>query len=229
MDIEKVEKFFKEIDLNEGHLIGGTSLYLPSVPKGIDVKVGCSKLVFVFDKEDKVLKIPCVSVESDDEYECRLSKCDRENTENSCSRRCDGCSNYGIGTCELSQNYCKLEEEIYLKAKKVQVERFFCKTELLGEVNDIPVYAQEKCEFPGKQNTKKTPSKNSLNLIKEKDTCFIFGPVYDAFIIDFYGINFYERLGRFIEEEGIDDFHSDNMGFRLNGEPCIFDYSGFNG
>ena len=228
LDLSSIESFFLKINLNSDNLIGGNSMYLPEVPRGCDIKTGCSKMVFIFKDKPSVIKTPLLQLYSDDEieYKCDLDECDRD-----CSE-CWGCTNYvgDSGIYDLSCDYCALEEEVYLKSVEAGVDRFFCKTTFLGKANgEFPVYAQERCAAPGLYNTTRNPSKDSLNRFYKSRANCIFNPTYDAFIVDFYGEDFHKKLAQFIEDNGIDDFHSGNMGFRANGEPCIYDYSGFNG
>lgn len=228
LNLSSIESFFREINLNSDNLIGGNSEYFPEVPSGCEIKAGCSKMVFIFKDNPFVIKTPFRQIESDDqiEYECDLEECDRD-----CSN-CSCCTHYiGSGGIEdLSCDYCDLEEEVYLKSVEAGVDRFFCKTTFLGDANgEFPVYLQERCAAPGLYNTTRNPSKDSLNRFYQDSSNCIFGPTYDAFIVDFYGEDFHKKLAQFITDYGIDDFHSGNMGFRANGEPCIYDYSGFNG
>ena len=231
-NLSSIESFFLKIDLKPANLVGGDKSYLPDVPSGCKVEAGCSKMVFIFKDEPSVIKVPLLQIESDDgiEYECDLDECDRGDCSNCC-----GCTHY-VGDsgdsriADLSCDYCALEEEVYLKSVEAGVDRFFCKTTFLGKANgEFPVYAQERCAAPGLYNTTRSPSKDSLNHLYQNSSNYIFSLTYDAFIVDFYGEDFHKKLAQFIEDNGIDDFHSGNMGFRANGEPCIYDYSGFSG
>ena len=45
--------------------------------------------------------------------------------------------------------------------------------------------------------------------------------------IEYYGEAAVNDLLAFIELEGINDFHTENIGFREDGSPVILDYSGY--
>lgn len=224
------------------------------IPAGVQYKYGCSKIVFVCADKDEVLKIPC-SMMQDEEYEnpddSHSSSVTEEvstrldisstffpvehesNTTYSYSVESKSVESKSVSSnfTELSFNYCKREVDIYNDAVAFGVESFFCKPSYLGKFREIELYSQERCAHCGAYSTKKHPSNESLNqldhILNSRDKFHMLHSwTFDASIIDFYGQEFYSKLLDFVCDN-ITDIHGNNIGYRENGSPCIFDFSGF--
>lgn len=191
------------------------------IPKGIhyDWNFGASKAVFTFWGEDKityVIKIPFlgeVFFDEDlgedvvNEYEFSRNK-------------------------ERPWDYCAAECDVYADAKNTGLEKLFAKTELIGFVNNYPIYKQSFVDQPFAylENEEKGPSKDSktktTSLCKEKNF-YSISQIWLASVTEHYGTDVLGNLIDFIEDNGIGDLHDNNIGYK-NGVPVIFDYSDFN-
>lgn len=66
----------------------------------------------------------------------------------------------------------------------------------------------------------------SNNSLSEGD-CWIVNQVWLAAFIKEYGVTAAIDLITFLKSEGVDDLHSENLGF-INDKPIIVDYASFN-
>ena len=123
-------------------------------------------------------------------------------------------------------NYCEAEALTYELAEEYGVERFFAKTFYWKMTEgDYPLYLQEKvqtwhCGAPSQRSSVLACNYYEQGIIEDE--------VWIAFFIDWYGIINLEKLIDFLAEEGINDLCDRNLGYRKNGAPVIFDYSGYN-
>lgn len=123
-------------------------------------------------------------------------------------------------------NYCEAEALTYELAEEYGVERFFAKTFYWKMTEgDYPLYLQEKvqtwhCGAPSQRSSVLACNYYEQGIIEDE--------VWIAFFIDWYGIINLEKLIDFLADEGINDLCDRNLGYRKNGAPVIFDYSGYN-
>lgn len=141
----------------------------------------------------------------------------------------------GLVFCNFQySDYCAMEEEMYNKAEEAGVEQFFVSTKYYGNaVSGVPVYVSERVYtfYDNDKVRERTNSftENSMTKAKElKDR--VYTRLHDEWIaraIEYYGYEAVEKLFDFIEEEDIRDLHTNNIGFREDGSPCILDYSSY--
>lgn len=191
-------------------------------------RTGASKLVLL-TKGDFVIKIPFVGI-TDDDYPEETSYFFMA---------------YSATDGQTSEwDYCEAEDFIYKEAKKSHLENFFAPTIKVTEIAGHPIYIQkkvtsfiEKCESEGSIDTLGKTGKavyyNNTNKIMHKYSgkhnhySFIDTPV--AWLTDMRkkcGNQVFVKLINFIEKLGIEDLHSDNIGY-INDQPVFFDYSSF--
>lgn len=125
-------------------------------------------------------------------------------------------------------DYCSIEASIYADAVVSGLDEFFAKTKYYGVTfNGTPFYISEKViEFYAGKEKSKNPSNES----KQKAIKYIVNDLNQDWIaraIEWYGEYKVKELIIFLVEEGVNDLHSNNLGFRKNGAPVILDYSGF--
>ena len=130
-----------------------------------------------------------------------------------------------------SWDYCRLECDIYEKAKEAGLEKYFLKTQCIGWVSSHPIYTQEKADntLSEVKNYAYEGDYGMAELKKQHEGLDIYMIdsqwVYD--FIAFYGIDELVKLQDFLRENKIDrDLHSENIGYR-NGKPILIDYSDF--
>lgn len=133
-------------------------------------------------------------------------------------------------------DYCMAELEKYNTVKKIGLEFFLAETVLYKTINDTPVYLQEYIEVDSEVYAEHEPSKGSLSKAKELNS-YHSGILPDSAMewigccIDFYGEDAVDDFLDYCDTKDkdiLDDFHYNNYGYRLNGEPCILDYSNYN-
>ena len=130
-------------------------------------------------------------------------------------------------------DYCAKEAAIYKKAERKGIKKLFAKTKYGGMTsnNETPFYISERVfcyeNFYEEENFKdKKPSKESFEKAK-KNSINGLPSRWLAIAYEYYGDTIVKKLLDFIAEEDINDLHDGNVGFRKNGAPVIFDYSGY--
>ena len=127
-------------------------------------------------------------------------------------------------------DYCATEYYRYKIAKKYSFESYFAKTDILGYINNYPIYIQPKCTVFSKSNidfsdkerehTKSICTENKKKII----------PINLNWLTLFkytYGENELISFLKFLSKwKWNDDLRGDNLGI-LNGKPVIIDYSGY--
>lgn len=126
-------------------------------------------------------------------------------------------------------DYCSKAYEIYNLASEAGLENLFAKMDILGvNFNNQTIWTQTyvtSISDGGKSSTK--PSKNSLDKAKEisQKIHVPFQSEWCAAVIENYGIEIFNQLLSFINEQNICDLHTGNYGYTREGLPCILDYS----
>lgn len=198
----------------------------PLVFANIEDKVDCNynngatKSVIIPIEEDYVVKIP---------YSGYFTDYYNENTETRDYGYVDfvGANN----TCN-DWDYCLREVEVYSLAKEFGVEQFFCKTELMGTVNNYPIYAQEKAviwEYIRNYDDYLEEDKKEMRNILMQ-TAGGYSSAFLCWLCDcmkWYGKAMITSFLEFLDDNYIRDLHSANLGY-VNKRPVIVDYAGFN-
>lgn len=127
-------------------------------------------------------------------------------------------------------DYCRVEAEVYIKAKEAGLENYFAKTEFIGYVNGFPIYAQTKVDILIDIMEEKSYSEDIKR--KTRNTCNslnarCFNACWISDFLDYYGKETFKKLDRFLKEYGIWDLHGGNLGYLSNGAPVIVDYSDY--
>ena len=128
-----------------------------------------------------------------------------------------------------SWDYCATEMFLYQKAKKYKVTEFFGKTKYIGNIENYPIYIQEKI-IPiskcGSGASHQEKEKTKSHLTEKKYWMFNISWLADAY--KYYGEKKCDRFMQFIKDYAyyLDDLHSDNIGYQ-RGKPMILDYAGF--
>lgn len=179
-----------------------------------DVRNGISKACILLDDVPYVLKIPFNFYEEEydrDWYDVESEPFSKANNDN-----------------RFYWDYCLSEVLNYRKAKKEGVNEFFCKTRLLGFVNEHPIYIQQRAVpfFVIREIERQSErSKRMIDYCRRKDFG-TFNPVWQAEAFNYYGKKKFDKLMTFLDECGIYDLHTENVGY-IDDRPVIFDYSDF--
>ena len=140
----------------------------------------------------------------------------------------------------MESDYCKRELYNYEKACEEGVDKFFAEIHMIGEVDGIEVYLQEKLKVDDgvEEDVDKIFRDYAYSLdesyydeIEDDDEreSILADDVYEMDegerIEAIFG--FEEKLITFIEDNDINDLHSGNFGYR-GADLVIMDYSGWN-
>ena len=186
--------------------------------------VGASKVVFVSERNDYVLKIPfsgywhyIEEVNEDGLYDGR-----------------DEFVSYQNSRSESCWNYCETEEEVYTDAVKFGVAHFFAATELYGYTpTKYPVYIQPRVisYFNYENNHSRERTEEELtyatNILQGSRRRIGLSTEWIADAIVAFGEESVLNLISFIDFIDITDLHRSNYGYTLDGKPIIFDYAGW--
>ena len=128
---------------------------------------------------------------------------------------------------ERPWDYCAGERNRYIIAKEAGFAQCLAKTELLGYINDYPVYIQEKCTVFN--NCKHNHKHSKYEKLITSSYCKYYD-INTDWLTDFrlyYGINMLVNFINFIQEKNWDDdLRDENIGY-INNRPVLIDYSGF--
>lgn len=136
------------------------------------------------------------------------------------------------------------EVQIYEKAMREGLQFFFPPTELFATINNIKFVRQEKidnavCQIsPAEEKKYVHQSRTASDHICEKiQKCFdkvadgnytrTLDKTWAKMALVFYGKKAVKSLCNFVIENGINDLHENNIGYK-NGRPVILDFSGYN-
>ncbi len=207
------------------------------------IKNGASKMVLVptDDKLDFVVKMPFngyLEGDTDIGYCCEASDEQYENAYcegEYCNCCYESCPFYnaekGTYKNEFSGgDYCKIECDVYEKAEEEGLAELFAKTEYIYTTESgVKVYKQKKVKCPDDYTDKEFSDKTNetYNSISSNYNYKVFSESFTKAIIEYYGFDTFKKLADFIDDNGLDDFHSANVGYGEKGEPILFDYSGY--
>ena len=134
-----------------------------------------------------------------------------------------------------TKDYCAVEADIYDEAEEEGLEEFFASTKYIGQsINGKPIYISERV-IPFNDNNEEVKEKTNSYTKENLETADTLRDEFRtrlssewiARAIEYYGFDRVLELLDFIDMENICDLHSNNIGFRINGAPVIFDYSSY--
>lgn len=201
--------FFDGVDLSTFSDENAETLVVVCEEDGVNAACGASKFCILND--DHVLKFPIRG-----EY-------------------CGGFHIFG-GTYgkNSSWNYCEKEVEVYEDAKEKGLEVFFAEVKEEGYISDkdgnvLSYYRQDKVPVIGESEKIISDADYKKASEATNSAKYTSLPVYwVSSAIDFFGLEKVVNLLKFLKEQCLSDFHSENIGFMTNGAPVLFDYSGYN-
>lgn len=194
---------------------------------------GVSKCVFMFrDFPNLVVKIPFSGCGTDIE----------EDWDNEKPYEDYSCAALGCGGHTLQRNwdYCEAEVTVYNDALLAGVSDFFAETVYIGAIDNYPIYVQEIAtiyadvyyDYEGKYTREekrayRSKAVSASNSTITENDCWIVNQTWLSEFVEEYGAVAASNLIAFLRDEGVDDLHSENLGF-IDGKPVIVDYSSFN-
>jgi len=210
-------------DIDDGYedeVTDGVAIALHDAGYKCYCAAGCSKLAIVFDNEPEVIKVPLNG------HWTYSQTYDEENDE----------YNYDyedpIFEYYRTVDYCAKEVDAYEIAEQYGVERFFAKARHIGNFNGKPFYAQEAVLTSNDAYEKKWVTSKNNDEKASKISSSRFPLKWIALAYEHYGDDLVNKFFEFAQtNEGcqmLSDMHSNNYGYRANGEPIILDYTGFN-
>lgn len=161
-----------------------------------DYEYGASKIVFIFGKY--VVKIPLAGKIFYNRYEDRIDV-DYIN--------------------EI--NYCGKEIDIYKRAKRAGIEKFFLKSRFLDECSEVQEKGDEHICFSSYDGDNIKISDSFSRYAREH----LSGDVLKI-LSEYYTSKEISKFSNFIEENKVNDLSCHNM-IMKNGRPVFMDYSGY--
>lgn len=180
--------------------------------KGLSFSFGATKFVFYSDDSDYVVKIP---------YNATVECCEIINFTGATGDYNDE-----------AWDYCAQEVKIYEQAEADGMSYAFAKIKWVMDVDDWPIYTQEKCygihQMPQNLFSEVESSKEKvIKTCKDKDLDFLDARWTTAFY-NCYGEDALIDLLGYIEDMDISDLHHNNLGFtKVGNKPVIIDYGGY--
>ena len=128
-------------------------------------------------------------------------------------------------------DYCYTEVMRYRIALNHGFARFFAKTKYIGDVNNFPIYVQQKVDSAASDEMYFSKEERDITSQSCKNSGVeCFDPNWLTAVRKWYGDNEMIRFLQFIEsQEWDDDLHHRNVGYMDSGKPMILDYSSFEG
>lgn len=199
----------------------------------INFEYGASKLVLLFHDEDFVIKIPFRYFEIEEgDYGATLMEYEREEIEEEpliedFLQPISRASNFYLDTLR-HWDYCELETAIYREAVEDELAPYFAEEFLAGFVGNMPIYCQAKVQtyYEGATHYTEEVQEKTTRSCKERGLRVMFDIDWVTDFIQYYGLNEYERLLKFIDQLGLRDFHHGNIGY-IDEYPILLDYSDF--
>lgn len=127
-------------------------------------------------------------------------------------------------------NYSEAALLKYDLAREFGFDDMLAKIEYFGIHKGHKIYIQEKCSFypTGGRKTRTKEEKEALHKIyKEEHTYDTFSDEFALEMIEFYGEQRFRDFCHFINENGFNDLHDNNIGYAADGRPVLVDYAGY--
>ena len=180
-----------------------------------EIRTGVSKVVIIPHDSSYVLKIPYRGArDGEDYYDFHYA-----------------------GNKIRDWDYCETEAEIYDAFKAEGLECFLAKTVRYGEdATGYPLYIQEKCITSYDYEDPDPNYAYDYTEIKAFRSMFACGMAVDnntwnMKAIMYYGVEKYIRFMQFCMDrfpDVLNDLHSENYGYRIDGSPVLIDFSSWN-
>lgn len=213
VDIANIEKQ----DYNYRVFLDAALTRTLSLGKNYRLGGGASKIVIVPKRADYVIKIPITGT--------YITKQDENGNE---VRELEG----HVDLTEF--DHLEREQSIY-QILNSGSKKVFLPNITVGEINDIPIYIQEKVEKTfGQINNPAEKFESSMNSAKKivnqtsygsQDGIDALDDAFIAAIVEYYGEDVARQV--IVDAGDIGDLHEDNYGFTVDGRPVIFDYADF--
>lgn len=134
--------------------------------------------------------------------------------------------------CNVSESYCKIEEDRYQLACIEGLEDIFVPTNLYDVIGNTLIYTQPRVDVIGgfdysSKLQRDDPIYNRIKNITSKIQFITKLPIewiQDAYLL--YGEETFQRFCNFIDTYYINDLSGHNVGY-IQNRPVIFDYAGF--
>lgn len=211
---------------------GGIDEMFAQLPGEVITRWGATQFVIMTKDSDKVAKIPF----NGEEFEVEEPYYDEDGNEQ---------FEYNTGFDYFRTNYCNLSYELYCDAEERGIEQILAKIEYFGNsTNGVGIYLQEAVMpfdyVEGNSNyfkteEERTRSRERLAEANKKYTnreyslgWYMFPTDWAAAALDYYGEEFMTEFLHFCRDNGLNDFHDGNVGWRKDGSPVICDWAGFN-
>ncbi len=135
--------------------------------------------------------------------------------------------------------YCKIEYENYRKAVILGISDIVPKTRPLAIIDGITYYLQEKVEYSSETVPKRLEKQAEAafyavgadvvaNLGEGIDDLYMMSDIWIASVIYIYGVDFFQRVKKWIIDNKINDLHGENTGYKARWTlyPMVLDFSG---
>lgn len=149
---------------------------------------------------------------------------------------CDGDEMCGAQDGVNAWDYCSQEACRYEMAEEEGFGDIFLETDLLGEVNNHPIYIQPYAEVLSKIDGSEYDSKHrsgtdmDRTFVKEIDDAENYdtlNSMWEADLLVRYGIEKFKSFKKYIKDNWINDLRDENIGY-IGKNPVLIDYAGFN-
>ena len=132
--------------------------------------------------------------------------------------------------CEFETDYCYSEMSIYEEACQAGVEMFFAEIVPYRDIDyNRTIFMQDYVTPVNDDCSDRTTSADALEKAESEDRA-VCDINWIANAIEKYGLEAYRKFVDFIynqRPEVSGDLHLGNIGYRLDGTPCILDYAGW--
>lgn len=148
---------------------------------------------------------------------------------------CDGDEMCGAQDGANAWDYCSQEACRYEMAEEEGFGDIFLETDLLGEVNNHPIYIQPYAEVLSKLDGQAYDSNHrsgidvDRTLVKEIDNAENYAMLdsrWEADLLVKYGIEIFKKFKKYLKDNWINDLRNENIGY-VGKNPVLIDYAGF--
>ena len=177
--------------------------------KSFKSATGATKGVLIFENFGFVIKIPFIF--------------------------CDGDEMYGAQDGVNAWDYCSQEACRYEMAEEEGFGDIFLETDLLGEVNNHPIYIQPYADILGGMDSDNYNSNHCSStdvdrtLVKEINNNEHYDWLDSSWEADLfvqYGIEKFKKFKKYLKDNWINDLRDANIGY-VGKKPVLVDYAGF--